>query len=351
MRSSGSPTTFATILLTITILLSVLVSNIGAMLVMASITITMSRSLKIKPQTLLIFQSFLTNVGGMILLMGSIPNIIISVEGGLSFMDFIYNVLPLGVILSLTTLLIFINIFKKEFTPEPEAEFRDLEFDEWIERAIEMSELDVSGLGIGGVAAILVIVLTIIGFMVYESFNLSPAFIALSGGLAMMVIQTREPQGVLREIDWSTILFLAGLFVMINGLAEIGVIESLSEWLSSLVGNQPIWASIKLMWLSGVASSVVDNIPLASSLAPITKKMVVGSSWNVMWWGLVIGANLGGNMTPLGSPSHVIAIGISEQEGYHISFNFFLKLGVMLTLIYFLISMAYIYVIYGVQIG
>jgi Na+/H+ antiporter NhaD/arsenite permease-like protein len=105
------------------------------------------------------------------------------------------------------------------------------------------------------------------------------------------------------------------------------------------------------MWLSGVASSVVDNIPLASSLAPITKKMVVGSSWNVMWWGLVIGANLGGNMTPLGSPSHVIAIGISEQEGYHISFNFFLKLGVMLTLIYFLISMAYIYVIYGVQIG
>jgi Na+/H+ antiporter NhaD/arsenite permease-like protein len=163
----------------------------------------------------------------------------------------------------------------------------------------------------------------------------------------MMIIQTREPQAVLKEIDWSTLLFLSGLFIMINGLSEIGVIGSLAAWLSNLIGSTPLYATINLMWLSGFASSVVDNIPLSSSLAPIVKDLVIDESSRLLWWGLVIGANLGGNMTPIGSPSNVITIGISEQEGYPISFTMFLKLGLSLTILYFIISMGYLYVRYG----
>ncbi|MGD2200892.1 MAG: SLC13 family permease [Candidatus Bathyarchaeota archaeon] len=351
MKNSGSATAFAVILLTFTIILAVFVSNIGAMLVMASITITMARSLKIKPQTLLVYQSVVINIGGMILWTGSIPNIIIGIEAGFSFMDFIYHVMPLGIILYLSTLLVFIRIFRKEFTPKPEADFRDLEFDEWIERAIEVSGLEVASFNRGSLAAAAVMVLTIAGFVVYESLHLTPALVALTGGFLMMMIQTQEPQGVLREIDWSTLLFLGGLFVMINGLSEIGVISSLSHWLSGLMGGQPLEASIRLMWLSGVASSVVDNIPLSSSLAPIIKEIVVDPSWRNLWWGLVIGTNLGGNMTPIGSPSNIIAIGVSEQEGYPLNFNMFLKTGLRLTLMNFIISMAYIYIRYGVLAG
>jgi len=348
MRNSKSPTSFAIILLSFTMLLSLLVSNIGSMLIMASITITMAKSLKIKPQTLLIFQAIVINIGGMTLWTGSIPNIIIGIEGNLSFMDFIVNVLPLGLLLFATTLLVFIKLFKKGFTPEPEAEFREMEFDEWIERAIDISGLKGSRMDRGKTSAALILFMTIIGFVAYERFDLTPAFVALAGGFLMMMVQSNEPSSILREIDWSTILFLGGLFVMINGLGKIGIIEILSTSLSALIGRTPMRASVSLMWLSGLVSSLVDNIPLSTSLAPIVRDLVTDDSWASLWWGLVIGANLGGNMTPIGSPSTIIAIGVSEQEGCPISFTTFLKTGLGLTVVHFVISMIYLYVRYGI---
>ena len=348
MKNSKTPTGFAAILLSFTVFLAIFVSNIGAMLIMASITITMARSLKIRPQILMIFQAVVINIGGMTLWTGSIPNIIIGIEGNLSFMDFIVHIMPLGIILYITTLIIFVRLFKKDFTPQPMDEFKDMEFDEWIDRAIEVSGLKVDRINQSSASAAAILVLTIIGFMTYEVFNLTPAFIALTGGLLMMFNQTREPQGVLREVDWSTIFFLAGLFIMINGLNEIGVIGALAVWLSNLIGADPLYASINLMWLSGFVSSVVDNIPLSSSLSPIVRGLVANETSKLLWWGLVIGANLGGNMTPIGSPSNVITIGISEQEGYPISFTMFLKLGSTLTILYFIISTFYLYLRYAV---
>jgi Na+/H+ antiporter NhaD/arsenite permease-like protein len=347
MKSSKSPTTFAVILLTFTVILALFISNIGAMLIMASITITMARSLKIRPQTMLIFQAMIINVGGMTLWMSSIPNIIIGIEGGLSFMDFIWNMLPLGLILYGVTILIFVKMFKSDFTPEPEAEFRDLEFDEWIERAIEVSGLRASSLNFRMIMAAFVMVLTIVGFMVYEQFHLTPEFVALFGGFLMVILQSRDPSVILRDIDWSTILFLGGLFVMINGLGNIGIIEILSQILSNLLGKSPVPATITLMWLSGIVSSIIDNIPLSTSLAPIVKDLIFEDAWRYLWWGLVTGANLGGNLTPIGSPSNVIALGVAEQEGYPISFNVFLKMGAGLTALHFIISTVYIYVRYG----
>lgn len=347
MRNSKSPTSFAVILLSFTVLLSLLVSNIGSMLIMASITITMARSLKIKPQTLLIFQAIVINVGGMTLWTGSIPNIIIGIEGKLSFMDFIVNVLPLGLLLFAATLLFFVKIFKKDFTPEPQAEFREMEFDEWIERAIDVSGLRGSRMDRGKMSAAVILIGTIVGFVIYERIDLTLPFVALAGGFLMMV-QSKEPSSILREIDWSTILFLGGLFIMISGLDKIGIIEIMSHSLSGLIGRTPLRASISLMWLSGLVSSIVDNIPLSTSLAPIVRGLVTDDSWAALWWGLVIGANLGGNITPIGSPSTIIAIGISEKEGYPISFTPFLKMGLGITLVHFIISMIYLYVRYGI---
>lgn len=344
MINSKSPTSFAVILLSFTLVLAIFVSNIGAMLVTAAITITMAKSLKIRPQTILIFQAILINIGGMMLWMGSIPNIIIALEGGLSFNSFLINVAPLGVILYLVTLLIFIDIFKSELVSEPVTELRDLEFGEWMRQSIEISGWGASGMDRGKISAAMVMVGTIIGFIVYDSFNLTPAFVAISGGCLMLMIQGSEPTKVLGDIDWSNLLFLAALFIIINGMESIGLIELVSGGLSHLIGGVPLNASIAIMWLSGLTSSLVDNIPLSSSFAPIVKEMVVDEWWRTIWWGLVIGVNLGGNITPIGSPSTIIALGVSEQEGFPISFKRLLKIGFGLTMLHFAISMLYLYI-------
>lgn len=347
MKSSQSPKHFAIILLSFTMILALFVSNIGAMLIMAIITITITRSLKLKPQTFLIFQSILSNMGGMMLLTSSIPNVIIAMEGGLSFRSFVVNIVPLGVILYVVTLLIFIKIFRSEFTPKPETELRDLEFDEWMERSIEISGLKGSGIGWNQISAAAIVVGTILGFITYDTLKLTIAFVALAGGCLMLMIQCREPTSVLKEIDWSTLLFLAGLFVMINGMGKIGLIEMVSEGLSNLIGRTPLNASFAIMWLSGLASSLIDNIPLSTSLAPIVKDLVLDEGWGIMWWGLVLGVNLGCNITPIGSPSTIIAFGVSKQEGFSISFKRFLTIGLGITILHFLISMLYLYIKYG----
>lgn len=346
MVNSKSPTSFAIILLSFTMVLAIFVSNIGAMLVMAALTITMARSLKIKPQTILIFQAILINIGGMMLWMGSIPNIIIAIEGDLSFESFLVNVAPLGVILFVTTLIIFIKTFKAELASEPQIELRQIEFSEWMRRSIELSGWSVSSLNFIQVIAAVVMLGTILGFIMGDRLGFPPAFIALSGGCVMLMIQGKDPTKILRDIDWSNLFFLAGLFVMINGMENIGLIEIISEGLFDLIGGSPLNASYAIMWLSAITSSLVDNIPLASSLAPIVKGLVIDVRWEAIWWGLVIGANLGGNITPIGSPSTIIALGVSEQEGYPISFSSFFKLGIGLTLLHLGISMGYLYVRY-----
>lgn len=346
MMSSWSITSFAAILLSFTMILAIFVSNIGAMLVTAAITITMAKSLRIQPQTILIFQAVLINIGGMMLWMGSIPNIIIAIEGELSFTSFLLNIAPLGVILYLVTLWIFIKTFESELTKEPATEIREMEFKEWMKRSIELSGWKASGTDGSQKLALLVIAGTVVGFIIYDRLNLTPAFVALSGGCIMLMMQGKEPTHILSDIDWSNILFLAGLFIIINGIEKIGLIEIISGGLSQIAGGTPFSTSIVIMWLSGIASSLIDNIPLSTSLAPIVKGMLVGDGGQAIWWGLVIGANLGGNMTPIGSPSTVIAIGVSEQEGYPISFHRFLKIGFGLTILDFLISMVYLYVRY-----
>lgn len=347
MINSKSPTSFAVILLSFTVVLAIFVSNIGAMLITASITLTMAKSLKLNPQTILIFQAISINIGGMMLWMGSIPNIIIALEGGLSFHSFFVNVAPLGVILYVVTLLIFIRTFKSELKVRPATEIRELEFNEWMKRSIEISGWKVRGIDRNQISAAAIMVGTIVGFIVYERFDMTPAFVALAGGSLMLMMQSREPTKILRTIDWSNLLFLAGLFVVINGMEKVGLIEMISDGLTNLIGVMPLNASIAVMWLSGLASSLIDNIPLATSLAPIVKGMMIDKGGDQVWWGLVIGANLGGNMTPIGSPSNIIALGVSEQEGCPIPFNRFFKIGFGLTMLYFILSMMYLYVRYS----
>jgi Na+/H+ antiporter NhaD/arsenite permease-like protein len=371
LKASKSPKMFTFNLLLFTMYLSMILNNIGAMLISASITINMTRALKMKPEMLLIFQAIVANLGGMMLLMSSIPNIIIAIEGDISFLEFSYNIAPLGIILFIVTILIFFRfyledpreVFKQEFRPvdqgewvddvaasavEPDVkmELRTAEFGGWIELAI--IEFGVIKWGQKHSIAAIIMTGTIMGFMIYDLIGLTPALVAMIGGCVMMGFSGEEPSEAFKEIDWSTVIFLAGLFVMINGMVKIGLIEIVSVSILGMAGQWPDSLHIAVMWLSGLPSGLVDNIPLTATFAPILSSWMLGGVSPDVWWGLVVGANLGGNLTPIGSPSNIIVLGVSEREGHPISLGKFFKICFGVTMVHLLVSMLYLYVMYSI---
>ncbi len=371
LNASKSPKMFAFNLLLFTALLSMILNNIGAMLISASITITMTKALKMKPEMLLIFQAIVANLMGMMLLMSSIPNIIIALAGGITFLEFLYNIAPLGIILFTVTILIFfrfylnetIGVIKQEFRPvdqgewvdglagsveEPDVknELRTAEFSGWIDLAVK--EFGVITWGRKHSVAAIILSGTIIGFTIYDLIGLTPTLVAMIGGGLMMGFSGEEPSEVFKEIDWSTVIFLAGLFVMINGMVKIGLIEILSVSILQLAGRWPDILPISIMWLSGLPSGLVDNIPLTATFTPILSSWVSGGVSPDVWWGLVVGANLGGSLTPIGSPSNIIVLGVSAREGHPISLGRFFKICFGITMIHLVVSMIYLYFMYSV---
>jgi len=340
-KASRSLNSFAIVLMLLTLILSMLLNNIGAMLIVATITIPLAKALKIKSETFLIFQAIIVNIGGMMLLMSSIPNIIVALEGGVSFTAFLVNIAPIGIILFGVTLLLFLRLFGSEAEEGITQEMRSLEFSEWVN--LSLMELDKTEEIKSMAVATLIMGSTIIGFAVYDQIGLTPAFVAMAGGLLMIMFSGEGPVDSLRGIDWSSVFFLAGLFVLVNGLDHNGVIDMLSDWMLNFVDSLPLNVPTAVMWLSAVPSGVVDNIPLTATFAPVMSRWIQeGSSTNI-WWGLVLGANLGGCLTPIGSPSSIIAIGVAEREGHPIPLGRFFKICFGVTMVNLLVSSIYLY--------
>ena len=340
-KASNSITSFAIIMMVLTFLLSIFLENIGGMLIMATITIPLAKSLKIKPETFLIFQAIIVNIGGMMLLMSSIPNIIVAVEGGISFSAFLVNIAPIGIILFVVTLLIFLRVFGSEVEKGITQEMRALEFSDWVN--ISVRELDEEGEVWRMAVAALIMVFTIIGFAVYDQFGLTPAFVAMAGGFLMIMFSGEGPVESLRGIDWSTVIFLAGLFVLVNCLDHNGLIDMLSDWMLNFVDSLPLNAPTAVMWISAVPSGVIDNIPLTATLAPVMNRWIQAGASPKIWWGLVLGANLGGCLTPIGSPSSIIAIGVAEREGHPIPLGRFFVICFGVTMVNLFVSSIYLY--------
>ena len=366
MRFSPSSTLLAILLLTFTMILTIFLNNIGAMLISATLTLLIARSGELRPQTILIFQAIISNVGGLVLMVSSIPNIIVAMEGGIPFNSFLFTMTPIAFILYLATLLLYLRELKGERLER--RELRPIKPLEWVEDLlgvkVEMDlEREIGSLngfnferlgpppelrvdfGPLQAAAAAIIGGTIIAFALHDLIGATLPLIALAGGVTMLMLVEREPREALGEIDWPTILFLAGLFVMINGLDNIGVIEMASLAISRAVHGRGYLMPIVVLWLSAFASAFIDNIPLTATFAPIAKHLIVEGGPSTIWWGLILGANLGGNLFPLGSPSCIIAVGVAEQEGKPLSIKRFTKIGFTTTSIHLFISTLYLIVL------
>ncbi|MEU3334889.1 ArsB/NhaD family transporter [Streptomyces sp. NPDC006668] len=338
-RARAKPFRVMAMLVVITAVASALLDNVTTVLLIAPVTLLVCERLALPAAPFLIAEVMASNVGGTATLVGDPPNIIIASRAGLTFNDFLVHLAPLSALLVVVLLALCRVMFRKSFVYDEEraAEIMALQEGE----AIRDRRLLVQGL--------VVLALVVAGFVLHPVLHYEPSIVALLGAGLLIAVSTVDTHDVLAEVEWPTLAFFAGLFVMIGGLIDTGVVGEISQKLADLIGGNELGGSLTLLGGSAVLSGIVDNIPYVATMAPITADLVRdvgGASDHVMWWALALGADLGGNATAIGASANVVVLGIAERNRQPISFWQFTKYGLVVTAVTVAISLAYVWLRY-----
>ncbi|WP_152395324.1 ArsB/NhaD family transporter [Paenibacillus guangzhouensis] len=338
--AKGKPRRIMIALVVITAVSSAFLDNVTTVLLMVPVTLSITRQLRINPIPFLITQIIASNVGGTATLIGDPPNIMIgSAVKELTFVSFISNLAPIAIIILIAYLPLFLWMFGKKIQSTPELQQRIMEMDEHTmitDRKLLYKCLTVLGL-------------TIIGFFLHQLIHLESATVALAGAFLLLLLTGEHMlEEALQHVEWTTLFFFIGLFVLVSGLVETGVIAKLAEQAIELTGGDPLLTSMLILWLSAIASAFLDNIPFVATMIPLIQEMSAMGMANLepLWWSLALGACLGGNGTLIGASANLIVAGLAGKEGYPISFMKYLKIGFPLMLISIVLSSIYIYVRY-----
>ncbi len=334
----GSPYGILVLFLIITAIASALLDNVTTILLIAPITLVITGRLKLNPVPFLVPEIIMSNIGGTATLIGDPPNIMIGSAAHLTFMDFLINLGPVIVIIFIVTLFLFKIIYKGAYTCSEEARKDILSLDENL--AIENKVLLYKSL--------VMLLLTMIGFMMHGALHLESATIALSGASILLFISKIEPEEILLEIEWSTIFFFVSLFVLVGGLEEVGALDYLADQLVILTHGNIVLLAFFVLFVSAIASSFLDNIPFVATMIPLLSKIGAASGMDIssVWWALSLGACLGGNGTLIGASANVIVSGMLEKKGYKVTFFKYMKIGFPLMIISVMISAAYLWLFY-----
>ncbi|KGP76270.1 membrane protein [Desulfosporosinus sp. Tol-M] len=334
----GEPVAILVALGFITAVASALLDNVTAVLLVVPITYALTDLLEIAPIPFLFTEIITSNIGGTATLIGDPPNIMIGSATGLGFMDFIMNLaLPVGIIL-VTTIVCLVFIYKKDLTADKDK----------IERLMALNEIDCIREWLILKKSLVVLGLTILGFLLHQSLHLESATIALFGAGLLMLITREEPEEALLSIEWPTIFFFAGLFILVGGLQVNGVISLIANISLQITGDSVALTGILVLWLSALASAFVDNIPFVATMIPLLQEVGQLSQMPMesIWWSLALGACLGGNGSLIGASANVIVAGIAERNGTPIKFKEFLIVGFPLMLLSIIISTGYLYLVF-----
>jgi len=333
--TKGYPLRLLALLAFITALASALLDNVTTVLLIVPVTLTLTAKLKINPVPFLISEIIASNIGGTATLIGDPPNIMIGSAAGLSFNAFANNLAPVSMVILLVTILLLVLLYRKDLQVN-EADrliiltrcYKD-EIKDW--RLLKQS--------------LAVLLITIAGFGMHGILHLESATIALAGALLLMLISKEEPEDILLNIEWPTIFFFAGLFVLVGGLRSTGVIRELALWSLHITQGQVLETSLLVLWLSALASAFIDNIPFVATMIPLLQEIgqLTGFNLEPVWWSLALGACLGGNGTLIGASANVIVAGIAEKNGIALTFRQFFKVAFPFMLLSVLISQGYIY--------
>jgi len=331
-KSKGNPWRIMIYFIVITAVLSALLDNVTTVLLVGPMTIVICQILNVNPIPFLMTEIIASNVGGTSTLIGDPPNIMIGSAANLSFSDFIINVGPVVVVILFVIILCFKVIYKKDISNMAnEACITSL--DE--EKAIQDRPLLYK--------SICVLFLILLGFIFHSSLNVESSMIALSGACVMLIIGKQDTNEIISSIEWSTILFFIGLFIVVGGLSESGVIDNLAQFLINLTKGNTTYTMCLILWISAIISSFLDNIPFVATLIPLILTMESqGMDVMPLWWATSLGACLGGNGTLIGASANVVLANIGEKHGYDISFKKYFKLGFPIMLLTVFISTIYL---------
>jgi len=337
--AKGDPLKILLSFATVTAISSALLDNVTTVLLMAPVTLLITDSLEVDPTPFLFTQILAANVGGTATLIGDPPNIMIGSATDLGFLDFVVNLAPVVVIIFGVILIIFKRLYAEKLRVSSEVRERIKDFDEY--KVLQDKKLLVKSL--------IVLGLTILGFALHQVLNLESAIIALAGAAILLFLSNLDPEKILEDVEWPTIFFFAALFVIVGGLEEVGVIEWVAHKVLGLTQGNLVLMALLILWVSALASTVIDNIPFVATMIPLIQALSIADPTlqiEPLWWSLALGACLGGNGSLVGASANVVVAGIAAKHDNPISFKEYLKVGFPLMLIMIFISSIYIYLRY-----
>ncbi|TGE32895.1 ArsB/NhaD family transporter [Desulfosporosinus sp. Sb-LF] len=340
-KVKGDPLLLMLSLSLLTAFLSALLDNVTTMLLIVPVALSIADQLEVDPIPFLFSQIIMSNIGGTATLIGDPPNIIIAGQTGLSFVAFLMNLTPIILIIIVVTLFTFYFIYHRKLVTQEELKAKLMDQNEW-DHIKDFALLKKS---------LSVLSLVILGFSLHSFLHLETATITLSGAMLLMIWTHEEPEEVFLAIEWPTIFFFSGLFVLVGGLIEVGVLDRLAEWSMSLTQGNPLFMAMLILFISALLSSFLDNIPFVATMIPLIQKLALLSQFTPtqtepLWWALSLGACLGGNGTLVGASANLIVAGIAEKNGIKIRYIQFLKVGFPVMILSVLISSVYLVIRY-----
>jgi Na+/H+ antiporter NhaD/arsenite permease-like protein len=341
-RARGSPLRIMILLVLVTAFASALLDNVTTVLLIAPVTLLVCDRLEIGPAPFLMAEAFASNIGGTATLIGDPPSIIIASRAGLSFNDFLIHLTPLVIIIVAVFVALLPRLFPGAFDVDPErvADVMSLEEREAIRDPRLLIKCGV------------VLVAVLAGFVAHKPIHMEPSLVALVGAGILIVISGLEHSDYLSSVEWETLLFFAGLFVMVGALVKTGVVNELARLATEATGGHALLTTMLILAVSFVISGIINNVPYAATMAPIISQLLPSVAGHVhqqaLWWALVLGTDLGGNLTAVGASANVVILGIARRADSPISFWEFTRKGAVITAISVGLSAVYLWVRYFV---
>ncbi|MDH8678518.1 ArsB/NhaD family transporter [Fusibacter bizertensis] len=334
--AKGDPWKIILYFCTITAFSSALLDNVTTVLLIVPVTLVITDTLDLNPIPFLVPEILIANIGGTATLIGDPPNIMIGSATGLGFLDFVVALGPVVVVIFFITMVIFKYGYKMHYVATDENKMKILRLDE--KKAIKDPILMKKSIG--------VLLMTVLGFVLHQSMGYESATIALFAASVLLLISKCDVEDIFIEIEWATIFFFLALFILVGALEEVGVMEYLASKLLTVTGGNMTMTMIVILWVSAIASSVLDNIPFVATMIPLIKNYGVMSGLDVtpLWWALALGACLGGNGTLVGASANVIVSGLLARHGQKLSFGYYFKIGFPLMIVSIAISTVYLVV-------
>jgi Na+/H+ antiporter NhaD/arsenite permease-like protein len=339
-RAKGSPLRIMILLLLVTAVGSAFLDNVTTVLLIAPVTLLVCERLAINAVPFLIVEAFAANIGGAATLVGDPTSMIIGTGAELSFASFLVHMAPVVIIVLGALVLVLPLLFPGAFTVDDERIADVMSLDE--REAIRDRKLLIQ------CAVVLVVVFA--GFVAHKQIHMEPSLVAMAGAGILVVISGLSREFYLSAVEWETLLFFAGLFVMVGTLVKTGVIDKLAHAASHTTGGSPLATTMLILVVSFLFSGFVNNVPYAATMTPIVGQFASSmhdfNSQGVLWWALIMGTVMGGNLTAVGASANVVVMGIAERSGNPVSFGQFTRKGAVVTAISLVISVAYIWVRY-----